>query len=277
MAQVSAGYSLTQQALRPLQHEDQFGQSYTLLVVEPATPNAADGVARNYTLGYSRQWTHFQVAIEAYHRDLSGVLAALSQQVALPLGAELVNLQPNFLSVSGEGEVQGVDTDVRYGKGGWSGHFAYTLARSRRRFAEVAEGTWQRSPDDRRHRLATAHEWEHGRWTFGTAFEWATGLTYVDLNVLSPEAGDRGAADPTSYLRSLPTYERLDLSTHYRLELGPAQLRVGLRIYNAFDRTNVSQRQYVVGVGGGVNRAVAVGTDVGLLGRLLIAELKFSF
>ena len=273
---LTAGYSLTQQALRALQHENQFGQTYTLLVTDAGT--TVDGTATNYTLGYSLARAGMYLAIEAYHRRLGGTLAALSQQVALPQGGELVNLQPNFISVVGEGEVRGVDLDLRYGRGDWAAQLGYTLARSRRRFDEVAAGAWQRAPDDRRHRLATGLEYGPGRWTFAANLEWATGLSYVDLNVLSAEAGPRRTADPEAFLLSLPAYARVDLGAHYRFRLAGARVRTGLRLYNALDRDNVTQRQYVVGIGGpSSRRAVAVGTDVALLGRLPLAELRVEF
>ena len=275
---VTGGYSVTQQAIRSLSHENQFGQTYALLVLRDESASMPRGTAHNYTLGYSLVQRGWQLALEGYFRRLEGQLAALSQQVALPRDAQLVNLQPNFLSVAGQGEVIGLDSEVRYVGGKYSGDVAYTLSRSQRQFAAVAGGAWQRAPDDRRHRLASSHSYQWRRWTFGSNFEFASGLAYIDLNVLNPEAGTRANVDPTDYLRSLPAYQRLDLKTHYRFSLGPANVRVGAKLYNVFDRANVTQRQYVVGVGNGDNRrALAVGTDVALLGRLLIGELRLEF
>lgn len=276
--QVSAGYSLTQQSLRPLQHENQFGQTYTLLVIE-ALGVAQTGRAQNFTLGVTRRKGGVSLEVEAYYRKLDGVLAALSRQVALPSGLEIVNLQPSFLSAVGRGEVLGVDADLRYRGRGFSGQAAYTLSRSRRRFAVIAGDVWQRAPDDRRHRLATSHTYVHGPWSAGIAYELASGVAYVDLDVLASGAGPRDQLNPDAYLRSLPGYRRLDLRLTRTIALRHSVLKAGLQLFNAFARANVTQRQYVVAVGPGrsEDRAIPVGTDVALLGRLLVAEASWAF
>ena len=277
---LTAGYSRNYQNLRTLQHENQYGQTYNLLVVDPPVADAAEASVQNLTLGTRAKWRGVSLDVEAYYRDLRGVLAALSAQVSLPQNAELVNLQPSFRSVAGRGEVLGVDTDLRYVRGDLSGQLAYTLSRSRRSFATIDRGAWQRAPDDRRHRLATSHRYAFGKWTADLAYEAASGLTYVDLNVLEEEAAAREQLAAEEYLRVLPAYHRVDLGIVRRFGVSAkGELDLGLRLYNVLDRANVTQRQYTVAVGNGQGRGrlVAVGTDVALLGRILLVEAKLAF
>ncbi len=271
---VNAGYSYLRQSVRSLQHENQFGQTYEVLVLE--VPRQAEvAAAENFTLGFAHERAGVQVSLEGYYRRLPGVLAAFSSTVGVAEGEGLINPQPTFLTASGEGEVLGLDIDVHYQHKAWNGSVAYTLAKSRQRFNAISANQWQRAPDDRRHRLAFQQSYQPGRWTFTLAYEAASGLVYNDLAAFEQQR-DRRVLDLEALQTNLPPYHRLDLGSSYRFEWKQRSLEVGLKLFNVFDRFNVSQRRYVLGLGQlpGLRGGIAVGQDVSLLRRLLLVEAK---
>ena len=273
---LTAGYSFTRQALASLQHENQFGQTYALLVLEaPRSPVISS--AHTYTAGGKYDGLNFYLGAEGYYRSLPGVLATLSTSPGLRGEEQIFNPRPTFLSVEGEGEVIGVDVDARWRAGGWDGSLAYTLARSRQRFPAIDDNNWQRAPDDRRHRLAAQQSFSWQSWRVSAAYEGASGLVFNDIAEFESSADRRGFS--TDQLQtSLPAYHRADIGLAYELRVGGAELTLGGRVVNVFDRFNVTQRQYVLGLGSNVSDrdAVALGTDVGLLGRLWLAEVKLA-
>lgn len=274
--ELTTGYSFTRQALASLQHENQFGQTYALLVLEaPGQPVVSS--AHTLTAGGKYESVDLYLGAEGYYRSLPGVLATLSTSPGLNGEREIFNPQPTFLSVSGEGEVIGVDLDLRWRAGDWDGSLAYTLARSRQRFASIDANNWQRAPDDRRHRLAAQQAYRWRDWRLTAAYEGASGLVFNDIAGFDSSA-DRRGFDTERLQTSLPAYHRADFGLTYSTELGGAELEFGARLVNAFNRFNVTQRQYVLGIGSAVGRrdAVAVGTDVGLLGRLWLAEVQLT-
>lgn len=272
-SELTAGYSYTRQTLANLQHENQFGQTYDLLVLEvPSAPVVA--AAHTGSVGVRHERANALLSVEGYYRALPGVLASLSTNLGVDGGRDLLSPQPTFLTVAGDGEVVGVDVDARWRQGGWGGSLAYTLARSRQRFDAVDGGDWQRAPDDRRHRFATEQSYRYRSLRATMAYEGASGLVYNDIAEVGGRA-DRRTLDQEELQRSLPAYHRVDLGLAWTTTLGPCDLELGGRVVNAFDRFNVSQRQYVLGIGRPANngQAIAVGTDVGLLGRLFLAEV----
>lgn len=273
---LTGGYSYTRQSVTALQHQNQFGQNYDLLVLELPSEEAR-GAAHNLTFGATHERTKLRIGLEAYYRALPGVVANLSTSRVDTAGRALLNPQPTFQTVVGEGEVVGVDVDAAYQRGRLSGTLAYTLSRSRQRFDAINRGTWLNAPDDRRHRLAATQAYRLGRWTAGVDYEAASGLVYNDLDavIAEPRLLRR---DPDQFQERLPAYHRVDLRASYRWTPSWGEVTVGARLHNALDRLNVSQRAYVIGLGP-VSRgqSLAVGTDVGLLRRLLVGEVRVGF
>lgn len=288
-SKLHAGYSFIRQATRALQHENQFGQSYTVLVLD--VPNRMEQPrANNFTLGFSHSTATFKLGIEGYYRTLPGIVAALSSSIGVNNDVLISAPVPTFTTVVGKGEVLGIDTDLRYEKGPFSGQAAYTLSRSIQSFKRISLGAWQRAPDDRRHRFATSHSYTKGRWSGGFNYEAASGLVYNDLNAVT-EASSREALDPDTFQERLPAYHRVDLFGKFEQPFGKTpdvnlsglrtqkSFSLGLRLYNAFDRANLTQRQYILNLETDVQRPTltALGTDVALLGRVLLVEGAVQF
>lgn len=280
-----AGYSYTRQSARALQHENQFGQTYTLLVLD--VPNRDEQPqAHNLTFGYTRSGPKFKLDIEGYYRKLPGLIATLSSTIGINNDRVIAAPTPTFTTVVGEGEVLGVDLDFQYDAGPYSGQVAYTLSKSIQSFRAISQGTWQRAPDDRRHRLATSHTYRNGRWSGGFNLEAASGLVYNDLNAIT-EADVRADINPADFQERLPAYQRLDMFGRFEQPFGKTQaldmngpraqksFSLGLRLYNVLDRANVTQRQYILNLNTDARRPTltALGTDVALLGRVLLVEV----
>ena len=274
---VQAGYSYLRQAVRTLQQEDPYGRTYDVYVLrvrgeqEPAQ-------AHNFTAGFGLDGASWSLHAEGYARWLPGLVANLSTTLGRDRETDVGLPNPSFVTVAGEAEVLGVDVDAALNVGGLSASGAYTLARSRQRFYDLPALGWQRAPDDRRHRTALTTAYEFGAWRVGLAYEGASGLVYTDVNALEAPTR-REALEAPEFQRSLPAYHRVDASLARGFDVAGARLTVGLRCYNLADRANVSQRQYLVGFGAdaaGPAEATVVGTDVGLLGRLLLWEAKLE-
>lgn len=286
---IHAGYSYTRQATRALQHENQFGQNYTILVLDSKN-GPAQAEAHNFTFGFSHNLEFIKVNVEAYYRHLPGILASLSSTIGLNNDRVIATPQPTFTIFSGEGMVTGMDADVHYAYGPFEGQAAYTISESLQSFQAIAQGAWQLAPDNRRRRFATTHSYTQGHWSGGFNYEGASGLVYNDLNAVA-EASERELLDPADFQEELPNYHRVDVFGKFEQPFGKAteafsstskhqkSFSVGLRLYNAFNRANVTQRQYILNLDTGAQRRTltALGTDVALLGRVLLVEVGVRF
>lgn len=126
---------------------------------------------------------------------------------------------------------------------GWLG---YTLAGTRREFADLNGGEPFPPKYDRRHDISLVSSWRPGPWELSASFVYGTGQAFTPASARYgigepgtgqiPEGGEALAASRNSG-RLLP-YHRLDLSVGRRFGLFGLDARWALQVFNAYSRRN---------------------------------------
>jgi Carboxypeptidase regulatory-like domain/TonB-dependent Receptor Plug Domain len=181
----------------------------------------------------------YLLTVEAYDKQLKN-LYEYRESAELTAG---VPTKENF--TSGSGEAYGVELFFEKKAGPLTGWIGYTLAWTRRTFAELNSGRTFYPRYDRRHDVSivasyrASDTWEFGAtWTFasGQAYTLPSGLFYYPVN---SEGGGRAYLDyPERNSYRLPPFHKLDVSAVHSFSWFGLPFRLSLNVYNLYDRQN---------------------------------------
>jgi len=144
--------------------------------------------------------------------------------------------------VTGTGEAQGFEVEIRRRIGKINGWINYTYSESTRLFEDLNNGLPFPASFNRLHNLKMSWLYQVSNnaeftfnWTYGT------GLYYSDLDGLLPVNDDR-ATVILIYDRlnaaQLEDYHRLDISINFYNKYEWGQQKMSLGVYNAYNRNN---------------------------------------
>lgn len=228
--------------------------------------------SEQYILGVSTTpWEGYTFEVETYYKKLHNI----------------VELRPNILGGQkmsdifflGGGYSYGIEFFLQKQWGDLTGWLGYTLAWTRREFAEINKGEVFPPTYDRRNDVNLVLTYKlNDRWTVGGVFVYATGQAYTQtlagFNRREPEYSGSYVSIPgkTNALR-LPPYHRLDLSATYSFSLfsDTRNASFNFDIYNAYNFRNV----WFKSVDASTNPATI--TDIRLLPVLPTLGLQVSF
>ncbi len=237
-----ASWSIYQQFVTQLYHEDRYGRTYPYWVM--AGDDLPVQQSHNFMLGFDHKNTWFDLNVEFYHRNISGVLEYARQQVSLTFNREEV-LRDNFLFFQGTGKVIGLDLLLSKTIGPYSGWLSYTLSKSTQQFPRVANNEPFPAPNDRRHQLKWVNQYQWKKFDFALTYNYATGRPYTDLSKLEGQIPNRDNLNSTDRISYLEAYIRTDFSATYSFQLKGAKMQANVTLFNLFDRNNVKYRQYI--------------------------------
>jgi ferric enterobactin receptor len=237
-----ASWSIYQQFVTQLYHEDRYGRTYPYWVM--AGDDLPVQESHNLMLGFDHKNTWFDLNVEFYHRDIIGVLEYARQQVSLTFNREEV-LRDNFLFFQGNGKVIGLDLLFSKTIGAYSGWLSYTLSKSTQQFPRVANNNPFPAPNDRRHQLKWVNQYQWKNFDFALTYNYATGRPYTDLSKLEGQMPNRDNLNSTDRISYLEAYIRTDFSATYSFQLKGAKMQANVTLFNLFDRNNVKYRQYI--------------------------------
>jgi hypothetical protein len=163
------------------------------------------------SIGYFRNFkdNKYEFSVEAYYKGMKNLIEY--KEGALP--GDNVNDNTDNLLVFGKGWAYGIEFFLKKSVGKFTGWIGYTWAKTERKFPDLNNGNVYPAKYDRRHDLSIVGTYKlNERWTFSSAFIYATGNTltlptswYIqDQNLLY----NYGARNST---RMAP-YHRLDIS-----------------------------------------------------------------
>jgi hypothetical protein len=163
------------------------------------------------SVGYFRNFkdNKYEFSVEAYYKGMNNLIEY--KEGALP--GDNVNDNTDNLLVFGKGWAYGIEFFLKKSVGKFTGWIGYTWAKTERKFPDLNNGDVYAAKYDRRHDLSIVGTYKlNERWTFSSAFIYATGNTltlptswYIqDQNLLY----NYGARNST---RMAP-YHRLDIS-----------------------------------------------------------------
>ena len=218
----------------------------------PTTDIAKPQTGWQGSVGYFKNFFDdvLETSVEVYYKKMNNMIEY--KEGALP--GDNVNDNTDNLLVFGEGWSYGVELFIKKAMGDFTGWIGYTWAKSDRKFPDLNSGNIYPAKYDRRHDLSIVGTYKlNDRWTFSTAFVYATGNTltlpsswYVQEQNLLFNYGQRNST------RMAP-YHRLDLSaTLYsksyknKTDVNGELIRVkkkvrsnwAFSIYNVYNRAN---------------------------------------
>jgi len=156
---------------------------------------------------------------------------------------------PDELYVSGNSKTRGIEVLVEKGVGNYSGWISYTLSNSLNYFEELNGGKPFPSRFDQRHELKLVNMYNIKKWNFSLIWIYGTGKPFsAPEGSYSLSTIDGSNISNIAYSRinneRLPNYHRLDLSSTYNFKLGNTKAKVGLSIFNVYNRKNIKYRRF---------------------------------
>lgn len=197
----------------------------------------------HYIAGLTYQFGSFLIDMEGYIKDLNGLTE--------------FNLVPFFNSdefddvgflVNGSGRMRGIDFLIQKEVGKYKGWVAYSWSKSEQSFAQVNNGEYYPSLQDRRHEVKFINMFNMGKWHFSSSWIYGSGRPYAEFEV-DYITDDSELVNDFSVVKThrnnlrLSHYHRLDLSVSYDLAWGNNTGQVGLSIFNAYGRKNIKTRK----------------------------------
>ena len=142
----------------------------------PTTDIAKPQIGWQGSVGYFKNFLNDQIetSVEVYYKKMNNMIEY--KEGALP--GDNVNDNTDNLLVFGEGWSYGIELFIKKAMGDFTGWIGYTWAKSDRQFPDLNSGNLYPAKYDRRHDLSIVGTYKlNDRWTFSTAFVYATGNT----------------------------------------------------------------------------------------------------
>ncbi|MEL6252299.1 MAG: carboxypeptidase-like regulatory domain-containing protein [Bacteroidota bacterium] len=274
---LKAAWGISNQFVREVQHENQWGRVVNYFIAADEV-NYPVGRSENYMLGFTYAKGPWTLDVEGFYRNLDGVVEhALVSPGLDSLNTTLVS--KDYRLYVGEGVSKGIDFFLGYDSKRYSSWISYTLSKTTHQFDDVFRGQPFASQDDRRHQVKWVNSLNIGRFTLSANYIYSSGRAYLDISSLNRLAS-RNELDPSSLIKRLPFYGRIDLGLNYGFSFGKSSGSVGFSVFNLANRENVDYLQYVFAVpvspDGNNFRSEVIGNQSGLLDRTLNLNLRLD-
>lgn len=210
--------------------------------------------------------------VEAYRKQLDGLSEFSLRFQRTNFRSETAN----ELFFSGRGIAKGIEFLVQKKRGTYNGWLSYTLANVEHTFPELNDGVSFPALHDQRHEFKMVHNLELGRWNLSSTWMFASGKPYTapeseyTITLLDgTEQSQIHIGEKNGLL--LPAYHRLDVAASYNLDFGQAKGRIGLSLFNLYNRQNVWYREFDLTEGD------LLVTDVNYLGMTPNLQFRIDF
>lgn len=189
--------------------------------------------------GLSYRNDHWQVEIEGYHKQSSGLLES-----EFVLFSQEVSDEEEFVG-DGTNTSTGMDLFAKYRNDRFTTWFSYALGYSQNSFADLNGGEEYWSLFDQRHEINQVNMYKLGSWELSSIFVFGSGARYTPPGDINDEDGVFYDIERINQLQ-LPTYHRLDLSVKRTFETKNARFEAGLTLFNVYNRRNIKSRRFTV-------------------------------
>jgi len=219
----------------------------------PTTDKAKPQKGWQGSIGYFRNFFNdkYEASVEVYYKGMKNLIEY--KEGALP--GDNVNDNTDNLLVFGTGRAYGIEFFFKKSVGKLTGWIGYTLAKTERTFPDLNGGKVFAAKYDRRHDLSIVGTYKlNERWTFSTAFIYATGNTltlptswYIQEQSLLYNYGARNGTrmapyhrlDISATLYSKPTKKHTDPVTNIEVDVKKKfRSNWAFSIYNVYNRAN---------------------------------------
>jgi len=226
----------------------------------------------HYIAGVSFESDGYLFDVEAFYKDYSGLTEYTSRQETTGFGPNS-SLVVNEQFFSGTGVSKGIEFLVQKKFGKFNGWLGYTLSTVDYNFDVFGENSFPAN-QDQQHEFKAVATYQVGKFNFSSTFVYGTGRPYsapvgfYEVGLLDGNTESYFQISDKNVLR-YPSYHRLDASINYNMKLGESKAKLGLSIFNIYNRTNTWYKEYEV-----IENQL-LETDVSLLG--LTPSLFFNW
>jgi ferric enterobactin receptor len=199
--------------------------------------------SNHYIVGATYKTEKFVIDVEAYYKDLEGVV----EFNPVPYFIKDDNLDFE-LFLPGRGRMRGIDILIQKETGLHKGWVGYSISRSLHAFPSIAKGTFFPSLNDQPHEIKLVNMVTLGKWHLSSAWMYGSGRPFPEYEIFYFTDNDGNVEDlavmkdRTNFSR-LPDYHRLDLAGAYNFTIGKFTGQIGLSIFNVYGRRNVKTRR----------------------------------
>ena len=200
--------------------------------------------SRHLILGATHNIDDLNFSIELFHKDYEGLSEFRQQNNAIQnedgTGLTLV-LEEDFNS--GSGIASGVELFLQKNIGSLTGWAGYTFSEVVYDFPSISDVDYF-ADQDTTHEFKTVLMYQWNNWDFASTFIYATGRPYTEVlgvkENIFPPSYEVGNKNDNRY----DDYHRLDLSATYNFLLLGTPGKVGLSLFNVYDRKNEWYTEY---------------------------------
>jgi hypothetical protein len=230
---IKASYARTRQYLHLLSNST---STSPMDLWVPSSVNIRPEIADQFAIGYFKNFKDnmFETSVEIYYK-------IMQDQIDYKNGANLIlNKRVETQLVFGRGYSYGLELLLRKKTGKLTGWIGYTLARSKRQFADINDGQPFLAKQDRPNEISIVAIYQltskltvSGTWVFynGNAVTFPNGRYEVDGNIVAYYTNRNGYR--------MPNYHRLDLGlTWDRKKTAKYESSWNFSIYNVYAREN---------------------------------------
>ena len=202
------------------------------------------GFSEHLVLGAQLGRPAFLLDVEFYHKRLRHVFGNLEDRQFARVDSV------NNLLTQYPGNAFGLDVLLQRKAGGFTGWLSYSWSRTRMQLERAGKSFSSPSTQDTPHNLKLVGNLATGNWHFSAAWHYLSGRPYsVPVVAPYPPLGDAGfilLAPPVRNTRRLPATHRLDVSVTRAFSSRFFAGKLGLSVFNLYDRQNVWYRYFTI-------------------------------
>lgn len=278
--QFKGAWSIYQQFLRQLYHEDVFGKNQAIWLLAGTSQILANRLmphisSQNWMLGTSFSSGGWLFDLELYEKQRDGIVEYALRRPGF--NRDGVITEPLFGFFQGTGRTRGMDVLLQKNGRWYNAWIAYTLSKSTHQLRGVNFNRPFPAPDDSRHQLRWVNQFTlHKDWLLSLNTIFASGLPYLDYSQIKDIPADRRQVPYDLLIERYKNYYRMDLSVNYSTQLWGLDTQLGFSIFNLWNRENVKYQQFVFSLEENEENRV-LGTELELLPRIWNLSIAIQF
>lgn len=217
----------------------------------------------HYILGVSYDISNYLFDVELFYKDYGGLSEYTTRFTSSGFGPnQTLNLDEQFFT--GTGVAKGAEFLLQKKVGDFTSWLGYTWSEVLYDFPDFGETTFYANQDTR-HEFKVVASYRTKKFDLSATFVYGRGRPYTapvgfyEVELLDGNVEPYFQVSDKNALR-YPDYHRMDVSANYNFKLGESKAKIGLSIFNLYNRNNTWYKEYDVIEG------ELLETDISLLG-----------
>jgi len=259
---LKGAYGLYNQfATRVVREDIQEGsRDFWILADDELIPTAS---STHYILGGAYDYGDYLFDVELFYKKYDGLSEYTTRFTSSGFGPnQTLNLDEQFFT--GTGVAKGVEFLLQRKAGRFTGWLGYTWSEVLYDFPDFGETPFYANQDTK-HEFKAVASYRTKRFDLSATFVYGSGrpytapVGYYELELLDGVVEPYFQVSDKNALR-YPSYHRLDVAANYNFKMGETKAKIGMSVFNVYNRKNTWYKEYDVIEG------ELIETDVSLLG-----------